>query len=254
MSTPRIEFVIGGVQKGGTSALWQLLRNHPGICLPEQKEAHLFDDPAFDEQRSRGWLDDACKTLFPHAAASAICGDATPIYLLHPRFIERIKDYNPAMRWILILRDPVERAISHYFMERARGNESWPFPLAMLLERMRLRGHEHDFRLGSPLRRHSYRLRGDYARQLDALYARFPREQVLLLANRELRDDPTGTLRKVSEFLRVAPLPGELRPETVFAGDYAPLPRNSPSTRLLRWLMRNELRAMRERYGIRYDD
>lgn len=254
MSAPRIAFVVGGVQKGGTSALWQLLRKHPGVCLPDNKEAHLFDDPAFDERQPLDWMDDACKSLFPHASASILCGDATPIYLLHPRFIERIRDYNPGMRWILILRDPVERAISHYFMERARGNESWPLPFAMLFERLRLRGHADDFRLDSPLRRHSYRLRGDYARQLDALYAHFPREQVLLLANRELREDPTGTMRKISDFLRIAPLERELHPETVFAGDYAPLPRNGASTRLLRWLMRKEIRDMRSRYGIRFDD
>lgn len=166
----------------------------------------------------------------------------------------RIARYNPAMRWIVLLRDPAERALSQFHMERSRGNDRWPLWPAMLLERWRLRGHADDLARSSPLRRHGYRLRGDYARQLDALYTRFPRDQVLLLDNRALREDPDGTLRAVCRFLGVEPLAGELANETVFAGDYAPHARDGADMRLLRWLMRRELREMRDRYGIRFDD
>ena len=103
------------------------------------------------------------------------------------------------------------------------------------------------------MRRHGYRLRGDYARQLDALYAQFPREQVLLLSSRELRDNPTGSVRKVCGFLGIEPLPGSVLAETVFTGDYPRPARNSLRMRLLRWLLRRELRDMRERYGVEFD-
>lgn len=242
------------MQKAGTSALAHYLGAHPGLRLPRDKEAHVFDDPGFKDDATRAEVDACYSALFAPAPGVAIHGDATPIYLLHPRLIQRIARYNPAMRWIVLLRDPVARAISQYHMERARGDETWPFWPAMLLERWRLRGHADDFRTGSPLRHHGYRLRGDYARQLDALYASFPHEQVLLLTNRELREDPTGTVRKACDFLGVAPMDGPLQAQQVFPGGYPPMPRNGLRMRLLRWLMRRERRDLHERYGIGFND
>lgn len=251
---PLVRFVIGGVQKAGTSALAHYLRAHPQLCLPAGKEAHVFDAADFDEAWMSAEVDLRYSAQFGACAPDALHGDATPFYLVHPRVVDRIARYNPAMRWIVLLRDPVERALSQFHMERKRGKEHWPLWPALLLEPWRLHGHAHDLARNSPLRRHGYRLRGDYARQLDALYASFPREQVLLLSNRELRDDPTSTLRKACEFLGVEPPLGALQAQTVFAGGYAPLSPNGASARLLRWLMRRELREMRDRYGIRFDE
>lgn len=253
MPEPRIRFVIGGVQKAGTSALAHYLGLHPRLRLPTDKEAHVFDADDFDEASTPGQVDARYTVHFARHDADAVHGDATPFYLVHPRVVERIARYNPAMRWIVLLRDPAERALSQFHMERARGKERWPLWPAVLLERWRLHGHHDDFSRTSPLRRHSYRLRGDYARQLDTLLAHFPREQVLLLSNRELRANPVATLRKACDFLGVPPLPEDLQPVTVLAGDYVPPPRDGIRMRLLRWLMRHELREMRERYGIRFD-
>lgn len=251
---PRIRFLIGGVQKAGTSALARYLGTHPRLRLPADKEAHVFDAPDFDDAWTPAHVDALYAGHFGTVDADALHGDATPFYLVHPRVVARIARYNPAMRWIVLLRDPAERALSHFHMERKRGKERWPLWPALLLERWRLRGHGDDFSRTSPLRRHGYRLRGDYARQLDALHAHFQRQQVLLLSSRALREDPTRTLHEACAFLGVDPLPGELQPQTVLAGDYAAPPRNSIRMRLLRWLMRRELRDLRERYGIRFDD
>ena len=254
MSGPRVRFVIGGVQKAGTSALARYMSSHPRLRLPADKEAHVFDAPDFQDAWSPEEVDRRYAAHFDaEPDARTVEGDATPIYLLHPRFVERIARYNPAMRWLVLLRDPAERAVSHYRMERDRGHERWPMWAAFLLERWRLRGHQDDFALGSPLRHHSYRLRGDYARQLEVLYAHFPRGQVLLLDNRALRDDPTGTLRSACRFLGVEPLPGELPRERVFVGNYAALPHDGLRMRLLRFLMRRELRRMRAGHGLRFD-
>lgn len=250
---PRVRFLLGGVQKAGTSALARYLATHPRLRLPVDKEAHVFDAPDFDDGWTPQLVDAHYAGLFEAMDTDAVHGDATPFYLVHPRVVARIARYNPAMRWIVLLRDPAERALSHFHMECQRGTERWPLWPALLLERWRLRGHADDFSRGSPLRRHGYRLRGDYARQLDALYARFPREQVLLLFNRELREDPTATLRKACNFLGVDPIAGDLQPERVFVGEYTALPRGALRMRLLRWLMRHELRAMRTRHGIRFD-
>ncbi len=243
------------MQKAGTTALARYLGAHPRLRLPIDKEAHVFDAPDFDDGWSAAEVDRRYALQFDAGddRGPTLHGDATPIYLLHPRFVQRIARYNPAMRWIVLLRDPVERAISHYHMERARGDEHWAFWPAMLLEHWRLRRHLDDFAWQSPLRHHSYRLRGDYARQLDTLLAHVPREQVLLLTNRTLRDDPDGAVRLACGFLGIEPMPVPLQPENVFEGGYPPLPRTALRMRLLRWVMRRELRAMRERHGIAFD-
>lgn len=248
---PRIAFLIGGVQKGGTSALAQYLGAHPGLRLPASKEAHVFDAPDFNEAWTPAQVDARYEGQFANAATDAMRGDATPFYLFHPRVVARIARYNPAMRWLVLLRDPAERALSHYRMERERGREPWPLWPAMLLERWRLRGYADDFARGSALRRFSYRARGDYARQLDVLYAHFPREQVLLLHSERLRAQPDACVREACAFLGVAPPPGGIDYSPVFVSQ-SPEPSDA-SLRFLRWLMRGELRAMRDRYGIDFD-
>lgn len=253
-AAPRIGFVIGGVQKGGTTALARFLGRHPQLALPAGKEAHVFDAPDFDECWTAAQIDARYAALFPQVQADAAClhGDATPIYGFHPRLVARIARYNPRMRWILILRHPVERAFSHYQMERARGGEPWPLWPALLLERWRLRGHADDFSADSPLRRFSYRARGGYARQLDALYAHFPRRQVLLLRNAELSAQPQHALARVCAFLGVAPLARAAGDERIFEGGYLPLQRGGWRWRCLAWLLRGELRAAR-RHGIEWE-
>lgn len=249
---PRIAFVVGGVQKAGTSALARYLRDSPGLQLPTDKEAHVFDAPDFDDAWSPAEVDARHADRFPDDAAGTLLGDATPFYVFHPRCVVRIARYNPAMRWIVLLRDPVERARSQHHMERQRGHERLPLWLAVLLERRRLRGHADDLARGSRLRRFSYRMRGDYARQLDTLYAHFPREQVLLLRSARLRSDPDACVREACGFLGVPPPAAGTHYEPVFVGDYPPVSPAAFETRLLRWLMRRELLAMRERYGIEF--
>lgn len=253
MTEPRVQFLIGGVQKGGTTAMAQCLAQHPRVLLPTQKEAHVFDAPDFDDDWTCAEVDRQFAAHFAVVGDDRLCGDATPIYCLHERFVQRIARYNPQMRWLLLLRDPVERAISHYHMERARGDEHWPLLPALLLERWRLRGHHDDFSASSPLRHHSYRLRGGYARQLDALYRHFPAEQVLLLRSDAFRQSPAAVLQRVYAHLDLAG-PVKLPERTeVFAGDYAAPARNGITWMIATRLLRKELRTWRSRHDAALD-
>ncbi|WP_282276986.1 sulfotransferase [Stenotrophomonas sp. PS02297] len=245
--------MIGGVQKGGTTALAHFLARHRGVALPRGKEAHVFDAPDFDEAWTQEYIDGLYDGHFDAGGADVAYGDATPIYCFHHAFIDRIAAYNPEMRWIVMLRHPVERAVSQYQMERSRGHDTWPLWPAMLLERWRLHGHENDFSVHSPLRHHAYRARGDYARQLDALYARFPPEQILLLQNDELALAPERTLEKVWEFLGLAVDVGHGGYGRVFEGGYRALRRDGLQFRLLSCLMAPALRSAKARYGLDWD-
>lgn len=251
--SPRIRFVIGGVQKGGTTALATFMAQHPDVRLPIGKEAHVFDAPDFHETWDAATVDERFKPHFDEdEPVSAVHGDATPIYCFHPRLVARIARYNPAMRWILILRHPVDRAISHWRMETGRGDEGWPLWAAALFERLRLAGHQDDFSAGSPLRRHSYLARGDYARQLDVLYRFFPRDQVLLLRNEELAQAPEKVLERVWHFLGLAP--PQVAPSfgRVFDSGQGPVPDSAPVRRLLAFLLRRRMRAAERAHGIRW--
>lgn len=250
---PRIAFMLGGVQKGGTTALARLVSEHPALRLPRQKEAHVFDADTFDDDASPEAIDSIFAGKYEggfDTDPAALYGDATPISVFHPTFVERIARYNAAMRWIVILRDPATRAISHWSMERGRGDEHLSLPMALLAERWRLRGHEHDFSNESPLRRHSYLARGRYVRQLDVLFSAFPREQILLLRNQDLKTVPQATLDAVFAFLGVARVEPASPFADVFAGDW----RGNPTARLVRpWLdvlFAREIRELQRRYGI----
>jgi hypothetical protein len=192
----RVRFLVAGVQKAGTSALFDYLREVPALQLPELKEAHHFDDESIDWARPDHRAYDG---LF--AADGRLWGEATPIYLYWPNSLERIRTYDPAMRIILLFRDPIERAFSHWRMEYARRKETEPFAWCIRDGRARVAagdpaapGHHRIF---------SYVERGFYGRQVERLWEIFPPAQTLLLRQDELDRDPDAVVARVCDFLGV---------------------------------------------------
>jgi hypothetical protein len=195
-----VGFLVAGVQKGGTTALFDYLAEHPSLALPAIKEAHFFDD----ESGGVDWAAPdyaAYHALFAGAAPGALWGEATPIYLYWPASLERIAAYNPAMRFILLFRDPVERAWSHWRMERARGAE--PLGFSDCIRQGRARVTRGDPAAPGHHRVHSYVERGFYGAQLQRLLTRFPREQVLCLRSADLAAGPEEILGQVCDFLHI---------------------------------------------------
>lgn len=193
MPEPLVDFIVVGVQKAGTTALFDYLLDDPAYSLSKVKEVHFFDE------ESVNW---AAPDYAPYHAQfdwkrRAIRGEATPIYLYWPRSLERIAAYNPHVRLIVMLRDPVERAWSHWRMETSRGVETRPFSWCIRQGRARLFESEP----WGVHREFSYVERGFYGEQIERLFSIFPREQVLILLADELRAEPTGALAKVNDFL-----------------------------------------------------
>ena len=121
-------FMIIGVMKGGTTSLFQYLLMHPQIRPPFTKEIHYFD---FNWTRPERWY----AAHFPKTDRTLegnISGEASPGYLLSPGAAERIAKRYPDIKLIAILRNPVYRAISHYFHERKLGWENRPMEEALL--------------------------------------------------------------------------------------------------------------------------
>jgi hypothetical protein len=196
-----VTFLIAGVQKGGTTALADYLRQHPALFIPALKELHLFDNEDLNWQHPEQIIS-TYHAFFQDAPAGKLWGEATPIYSYWRPAMARIWAYNPAMRVILCLRNPVERAYSHWAMETGRAWDAVPFANAIASEPERCRSA-----LPEQHRVFSYVSRGFYSEQLRRLWSFFPKEQTLILRQEQLLEDPSGTLAAVHQFLGMDPLP-----------------------------------------------
>lgn len=209
--------MIIGAQKSGTSALSYFLAQHPGVAMAKGKEVHLFDAPDYSPYWTRDEINQRYAVHFDAVNPAVLWGEATPIYLYISETIPELKRYNPALKLIVILRDPAERAVSHYEMERSRGNETLPLWRALLSESKRLA--QETVVLGHARRCHSYADRGLYADQINCVRHYFNDEQILILENDALKNQHAETLKKVCDFLAIDSACNIL-PEKVFSGDY----------------------------------
>ncbi|MGH8713851.1 MAG: sulfotransferase domain-containing protein [Casimicrobiaceae bacterium] len=208
----KVSFVIAGTQKGGTTALASYLYQHPEIGLPRDKEAHFFDK---EHNFASGKGDYAgYHASFNPAVRNRLLGDATPIYMYWESVPQRIRDYNPAMKLIMLLRNPVTRAYSHWNMEHARRSDPLPFEQAIRVEQERCREA-----LPFQHRKYSYIDRGRYSQQIRRIGRFFPVEQTLILRSEELRHAPQAVLARVTDFLGVARFP-PVQPRSVHARPY----------------------------------
>ena len=190
----RVDFVIGGTQKGGTSALDSFLRQHPEICMPTtRKELHFFDRETENTDYKKYH-----RNFKPKKKQHRVIGEASPIYMYWETAPYRIWKYNPKMKWVLALRNPVERAFSAWNMETKRAHEKLSFAEAIEKEPERCR-------IALPLqhRVYSYVDRGFYAHQVRRLFNIFGQDNCLILLSDELRNEHQKTLRSVFEFLGV---------------------------------------------------
>jgi len=186
-------FIICGAQKGGTTALYDYLKEHPDICIPPKKELHYFD---LNYYRGVKWYEKQFKGCKKNEI-NAI-GEASPFYMYLEEVPERIHALLPDVKLIFILRNPIDRAYSHYWHEVKLGYEYLSFEKAIEKEEERLAKGD----LFSK-QHYSYKDRGKYVIQLKRYRKYFPREQMLILVNEELRENPQYTMKKIFGFLGV---------------------------------------------------
>ncbi|MFG1432038.1 sulfotransferase domain-containing protein [Xanthobacter sp. V2C-8] len=196
----RVGLFVAGVQKAGTTSLDAYLRLHPALAAPSEKETHFFDDESID------WSAPPYERLhafYPPPREGLLRFEATPITSFWPPALARIRRYNPAARIILLLRDPIARAWSHWSMEAARGAESVSFSDAITIGRRRLANAP----LGPEWRDCSYVERGFYLGQVRRALLLFPEAQLLFLEAQALLSDAAGTLARIADFAGIAPFP-----------------------------------------------
>ena len=178
------DFVIIGAQKGGTSFLYYLLARHPLVQPAARKELHFFDQP---DRFAKGaeWY----RRCFPRSGwkdgSRTITGEATPYYLFDHNVAKRMCEVVPQTRLIALLRNPIDRAYSHYQMQVKRGTE--PGTFEEVIER------QHS----------SYVSRGIYVDQLLRWFEFFSKEQMLILKSEDFFERPVETLKPVLKFLQL---------------------------------------------------
>lgn len=169
----RLSFVVIGAQKAGTTTLHNALRNGGGVLVPQSKEAPFFAVDA-DYARGEAWF---FETHFPNAGSDSILGTVTPHYMYVEPALDRLYEHNPELRVLAILRDPLDRAVSHYVMNRRRGVEG-----RSIDDALRSAAADDD--------PHGYLRRGCYGRLLTRWVSRFGIDKLLLLDFDWLADDP----------------------------------------------------------------
>jgi hypothetical protein len=203
----RLDFIIAGVQKGGTSALHYHIDQHPNITMAHGEEAHMIDHPRRhffdDEQRFAGKVDyDILHEGIELKPNSLMTGSCTPIYTYWKPAMERIRDYHSGIKLIILLRNPMERAFSHWNMYRERNQEELGFLGAIGAERTRAQAVAP-----LQLRRTSYLDRGFYSEQMERVFRFFPREQVHVIKFDDFRRKTLEVVNGVFAFLGVKLLP-----------------------------------------------
>jgi Sulfotransferase domain len=255
------DFMIIGAKRGGTTSLYNYLLEHPAVLplLPSRqhiKGAHFLDS---NYHRGTRWY----RSHFPTAAwrrlrergGPVAVGEASPYYLFHPLAAERAKRLVPDTRLIVLLRDPVERAFSHYKERVRHGAEPLTFEEALEAEPHRLAGeaerivrepgycsfaHEH----------HSYVAQGRYLEMLPAWLERYGRDRMLIMPSEDFYADPQAAVDRVTAFLGLPPQP--LRSRT--RHNYHPAADMRPDTRRrLREQFAEHDRELANLLGMRLD-
>jgi hypothetical protein len=212
---PRIlpRFLIVGAMKSGTSSLyWNLCRQN-NVLAASRKELHYFAD---GYTRGWSWYRQQFPTRLLALAVALrercriITGEASPYYLFHPKTAARVRRHLPRVKLIALLRNPVDRAYSHYQHTVRNDRETLSFEEAIDHEAERLDGERErlladDGYVSPAYSAYSYLARGVYADQLETWLREFPREQLLVLRAEDLFERSQETLLLVNRFLQLMP-------------------------------------------------
>ena len=224
--TIKPNFFIVGAPKAGTTTLFSLLARHPEVFTPRYyKEPHYFSSSTITDDNRIAIRDEQTYLgLFSGAERYRAVGEASTSYLRDPEVPRLLREFNPEARIIVLLRDPVERAFSHYLMRRRLGRTRAPFS-EVVSQALAHPEADQQQRVG-------LLASGYYASHIRAYQAYFQPDQILLLLFERFIRETEQTYREVCRFLEIDDTKG-LPSGTVTAANPYGVPRNP----LVTWLM-----------------
>jgi len=207
------DFLIIGAAKSGTSSMYEYLMQYPCVGRSLTKQIHFFDR-YFD--RGISWY----KVCFPFIwekfwqekirGKKFLTGEATPHYMTHPLAAERAHRVVPNAKIIVMLRNPIDRAYSHYNMEKANKNEELSFEAAIEKEPERIRGEFEEMlnnknNSGRNYPHRAYLKSGEYLEQIKIWRELYPKENFIFIKSEELSKNPSFVYNDVLKFLGLPP-------------------------------------------------
>lgn len=178
-------YIIAGAMRCGTTALNSYLRAHPQIAVSSSKEVHFFDS-RWD--RGVEWY----REQFPGSERALAVGEATPNYMFRPLALDRLRDTLPDVKLVVMLRNPADRAYSHYWHDRTRGKVADEFGVVVKRE---LAGED----VGPA----AYVDRGRYRWQIEEILRRFPHDALHAQAFEDMKADPVRVYSEICDFVGV---------------------------------------------------
>ncbi|MCB2199263.1 sulfotransferase domain-containing protein [bacterium] len=222
---PKIDpdFLLIGAQKGGTSSVFLNMMQHPNIIPPLHKEIFFFNEKyekGFRWYRNRFAPVSVKKKREASLGTTCVTGEATITYLCDEEVPARVKKHYPDIRLMVILRNPVLRAHSHFKHAIRIKNESRDFLTAIKTELARLEKGilEYDDPEVPYIENTQYIVRGRYAPQLENWFNHFPREQLLVLRSEDFFEQPAEVFRQINAHLEIP----QWQPETFQSINIAP--------------------------------
>ena len=190
------DFIIAGAQKSGTTSLQYHLTNHPDIFMPagkrsqQDQEIHFFDD---DENFAQGieWY----SAQLAGYKNEKLLGETTPSYMYLDYVPQRIFNLLPNAKLFFILRNPVDRAYSHYWHVWKKNRENFSFEKGLQLEEKRIGKNYWN------QRNFSYASRGFYYSQISRFLKFFPKENMHIIIFENFKKNTLEELNKCFNFL-----------------------------------------------------
>lgn len=203
------QFAVIGTQKGGTTSLFSYLGQHPQILKTSVKEIHYFDlnyvkgvDWYKSHFATRWWK--TIKSLV--TGKPIITGEATPYYMFHPHAMQRLRRDFPSLPLIVMLRNPIDRAFSHYQHNSRHGWETISYERALATEDSRMEGvgapvGSDEWYQDDAVRNYSYRRRGLYIDQFIHWMPVYDPRQLMVIRSEDFFVNPLETYEHVLDFL-----------------------------------------------------
>ncbi len=190
----KVGIFIVGAPKAGTTSLHYYLNEHPEILMSSVKEPDFFSDKEIVDQglyygTTRINTSQKYHNLFQEKKDAKIFGESSVSYLFYPEVPKRIKEYNTDAKIIIMLRNPVDRAFSHYLMD---------FRLGLLSDEF-----EDVFNKKEGLKFQQYFLLGNYYSQVKRYYAEFSKENVHIIWYSDFKKDAEKEIQKVFKFIGI---------------------------------------------------
>lgn len=196
-------FIIAGFPKCGTTSLHHYLSEHPQIFMPSQKELHFFTYEILSKLKNgpkdgavkKTQIQDSKKYLdfYRNVKNEIAVGDASPSYINYPNQFLKIKEYLEDPKFIIVLRDPINRAYSNYLHLKREQRETLTFKEAVNRENKRIKDKYSDFWY--------YKFNSTYYNKI--LKAKETFKEVLIITSEELNENHEATMKKVYKFLDV---------------------------------------------------